>query len=131
MRLYAPIDSYYGDYEEDNRGLFCLELFIEKYGRFKTIYTKEGIKSELEDYVKENEEYLNKNDISSIIICKKVRRLIRPTKLEIVLKKASRISISRDNFNLYNNKDWKKDFLWFEEKTLALKKAFCPFISAK
>ncbi len=48
---------------------------------------------------------------------------------ELKDKKASRISISRDNFNLYDNKNWEKDFLWLEEKTLAFKKAFCPFIN--
>ena len=48
---------------------------------------------------------------------------------ELKGKKASRISVSRSNFNLYDNKNWEKDFLWYEEKTLAFKKAFCPFIN--
>jgi hypothetical protein len=48
---------------------------------------------------------------------------------ELKDKKASRISINRNNFNLYDNKNWEKDFLWLEEKTLAFKKAFCPFIN--
>lgn len=47
---------------------------------------------------------------------------------ELKGKKASRISISRDNFNLYEDNDWKKDFAWFENNAIRLKKAICPFL---
>lgn len=47
---------------------------------------------------------------------------------ELKGKKASRISISRDNFNLYEDNDWEKDFAWFENNAIRLKKAICPFL---
>ena len=47
---------------------------------------------------------------------------------ELKGKKASRISISRDNFNLYEDNDWEKDFAWFESNAIRLKKAICPFL---
>ncbi|MBS4760876.1 MAG: DUF4268 domain-containing protein [Clostridium sp.] len=47
---------------------------------------------------------------------------------ELKGKKASRISISRDNFNLYEDNDWEKDFDWFENNAIRLKKAICPFL---
>ncbi len=47
---------------------------------------------------------------------------------ELKGKKASRISISRDNFNLYEDNDWEKDFAWFEYNAIRLKKAICPFL---
>lgn len=47
---------------------------------------------------------------------------------ELKGKKASRISISRDNFNLYEYNDWEKDFAWFENNAIRLKKAICPFL---
>ena len=47
---------------------------------------------------------------------------------ELKGKKASRISISRDNFNLYKDNDWEKDFAWFENNATRLKKAICPFL---
>ncbi|MBO5739097.1 DUF4268 domain-containing protein [bacterium] len=47
---------------------------------------------------------------------------------ELKDKKASRIIIERDNFNLFNNENWETDFDWFEEKVLKFKKAICPFI---
>lgn len=47
---------------------------------------------------------------------------------ELKDKKASRISISRDNFNLYEDNDWEKDFAWFENNAIKLKKAICPFL---
>lgn len=40
---------------------------------------------------------------------------------ELKGKKASRISISRDNFNLYEDNDWEKDFAWFENNAIRLK----------
>ena len=47
---------------------------------------------------------------------------------ELKDKKASRIIIERDNFNLFDNANWETDFDWFEEKILNFKKAICPFI---
>ena len=47
---------------------------------------------------------------------------------ELKGKKASRISISRDNFNLYEDNDWEKDFACFENSAIGLKKAICPFL---
>lgn len=47
---------------------------------------------------------------------------------ELKGKKASRISISRDSFNLYEDNDWEKDFAWFENNAIRLKKAICPFL---
>ncbi len=48
---------------------------------------------------------------------------------ELPNKKASRISVSRDNFDLYNNENWQRDFAWFEEKAAKFKEAFCPFVN--
>ena len=47
---------------------------------------------------------------------------------ELKDRKASRIAISRDNFSLYDNKNWEKDFLWFEEKASKFKKVFSQYI---
>ena len=47
---------------------------------------------------------------------------------ELKGKKASRISIRRDNFNLYEDNDWEKDFAWYENNAVRLKKAICPFL---
>ena len=47
---------------------------------------------------------------------------------ELKDKKASRIIIERDNFNLFDSANWETDFDWFEEKILKFKKAICPFI---
>ena len=47
---------------------------------------------------------------------------------ELKDKKASRIIISRDKFDIQNTKNWVDDFEWFEDKALRFKKAFCPFI---
>lgn len=46
---------------------------------------------------------------------------------ELKGKKASRISISRDNFNLYEDNDWEKDFAWFENNAIRLKKQYALF----
>lgn len=80
------ISTYYGDYPEDDRGNFSLELSIFKRGQFKAIETLTGTKKELENYIKDNEDYLENNDITSVITCYEVRRLIRPSQLEIELK---------------------------------------------
>lgn len=48
---------------------------------------------------------------------------------ELKDKKASRISITKEGFNLYNSENWQKDFDWLEEKSLKFKKAICPFIN--
>lgn len=47
---------------------------------------------------------------------------------ELKDKKASRISINRSNFDLYNNENWQNDFNWLEEKALKFKNTFCHFI---
>lgn len=47
---------------------------------------------------------------------------------ELKDRKASRISVSRNDFDLYDNKNWQTDFEWFEEKSLKFKKAICPYI---
>lgn len=47
---------------------------------------------------------------------------------ELKDKKASRISISREDFDLYDNSHWNNDFDWFEEKALKVKQSICPFI---
>lgn len=47
---------------------------------------------------------------------------------ELKDRKASRIIISRDNFDIKNTQNWNEDFEWFEKKALQFKKAFCPFI---
>ena len=83
----GTIDTYCGDYDEDDRGNFILKVSKEiKHGRFITINEIKGTKSELKEIVKDNRNYLRKDNIYHSITCYEVRRLIRPTKLEIVSK---------------------------------------------
>lgn len=63
----------------------------------------------------------NKNEIESLFGEKLIWK-------ELKNKKASRIIIQRDNFNLFENTNWKNDFDWFEDKVIRFKKAFSPFI---
>ena len=87
------IDIYNGDYAEDDRGKFYLELYREKENskslRFRTIDKISGTKTELEEYIIDNQEFLDKNDLSTITYCYEVRRLIRPSQLEILSKAPS------------------------------------------
>ena len=48
---------------------------------------------------------------------------------ELKGKKASRISISHSNFNLYDCSQWENNFDWLEKKALKFKKAICPFLT--
>lgn len=48
---------------------------------------------------------------------------------ELKGKKASRISIVKQDFDLYDNANWSSDFDWFENKALRFKKAICPFVN--
>lgn len=80
------IDAYNGNYDEDNRGDFHLEICHEVFnGIFQKVDSIEGTKKELEDIIANNWKYLSKRSINYSLTCK-VRRLIRPTKLEIVSK---------------------------------------------
>ena len=87
------IDIRYGDYIEDDRGQFYLELYREiensKFLKFRTIDKISGTKTELEEYIKDNQEF-DKNDLSTITYCYEVRRLIRPSQLEIISKAPSK-----------------------------------------
>lgn len=81
------IDIYYGDYDEDERGEYRLNISHEKKkGYFEDIIEFTGKKKELENYVKKYPRIINKYKLIPIICCKEVRRLIRPSKLNIVSK---------------------------------------------
>lgn len=81
------IDPRYRSYDEDDRGKFLLNVSRETIGgRFITIHEIKGTKNELKEVVKCNRKYLKKRNIYHSIDCYQVRRLIRPTKLEIVSK---------------------------------------------
>jgi hypothetical protein len=89
----GDIDVCHGDYAEDDRGKFYLELYREiehsKFLEFRTIEKISGTKTELEEYIKANQEFLDKNGLSTTTYCYEVRRLIRPSQLEIVSKAPS------------------------------------------
>lgn len=47
---------------------------------------------------------------------------------ELKNKKASLISIEKDEFDLYDSTNWEEFFIWLENKAIKFKKAFCQFI---
>ena len=47
---------------------------------------------------------------------------------ELKNKKASRIIVNKENFDLYDDSKWNNYFAWFEEKAIKFKETFRKYI---